>query len=92
MTPKVEINRWDFLAPAAAAAAAVAGNFLNAANCSEAIALAGAAIHYNNKIFNENRCAPAMLWDREAMAFTNAPDANRYLKREYRDGWKLTGA
>ncbi len=37
-----------------------AGNFLNAANCSESIALAGAAIRYNRKIFNENRCAPAL--------------------------------
>jgi Oxidoreductase family, C-terminal alpha/beta domain len=71
---------------------ASAGNFDNAANCSEAIALAGAAMRYNRKIFNENRCAPALLWDREAMKFTNAGEANQYLKRDYRDGWKLTGA
>jgi hypothetical protein len=24
------------------------------------------------------------------MEFTNAPDANQYLRREYRDGWTLT--
>ena len=71
---------------------ASAGNFLNAANCSEAIALAGAAMRYGRKIFNENRCAPGLLWDREAMKFTNANDANQYLKREYRDGWTLTAA
>jgi len=71
--------------------AASAGNFLNAANCSEAIALAGAAIRYSRKIFNEDVCAPALLWDREAMKFTNANEANAYLVREYRDGWKLTG-
>jgi Oxidoreductase family, C-terminal alpha/beta domain len=69
-----------------------AGNFLNAANCSEAIALGGAAIRYSRKIFNENRCAPALAWDREAMKFTNAPEANQYLMRDYRDGWKLTPA
>jgi len=69
-----------------------AGNFLNAANCSEAIALAGTAIRYSRKIFNENRCAQALQWDRENMKFTNAADANPYLKREYRDGWTLTGA
>ncbi len=68
------------------------GNFLNAANCSEAIALAGAAIRHSRKIFNESRCAPALLWDREKMQFTNAADANHYLTREYRDGWKLTSA
>jgi hypothetical protein len=69
-----------------------AGNFLNAANCSEAIALAGTAIRYSRKIFNENRCAPALAWDRETMKFTNATDANQYLNRNYRDGWKLTPA
>jgi hypothetical protein len=68
------------------------GNFLNAANCSEAIALAGAAIHYSRKIFNENRCAPALLWDQEGMKVTNIPEANEYLTRNYRDGWKLTSA
>ncbi len=31
-----------------------AGNFLKGANCSEVIALAGAAIRYSRKIFNEN--------------------------------------
>ena len=68
------------------------GNFLNAANCSEAIALAGAAIRYGRKIFNEDQCAPAFLWDQENMKFTNIPDANQYLTRNYRDGWKLTSA
>ena len=42
------------------------------------------------KIFNENHCAPALLWDPEAMEFTNAPEANQYLRRDYRDGWTLT--
>jgi hypothetical protein len=69
-----------------------AGNFLNAANCSEAIALAGAAIRYSRKIFNEDHCAPALVWDREAMSFSNASEANQYLRREYRDGWVLTSA
>jgi predicted dehydrogenase len=68
------------------------GNFLNAANCSEAIALAGAAMRYSRKIFNEETCAPALLWDQEGMKFTNIPEANQYLTREYRDGWKLTSA
>jgi hypothetical protein len=68
------------------------GNFLNAANCSEAIALAGAAMRYNRKIFNENKCAPPLLWDSENMKFTNGAEPNQYLTREYRDGWKLTSA
>jgi len=72
--------------------AASMGNFLNAANCSEAIALAGAAIRHSRRIFNENTCAPAFLWDKENMKFTNIPEANQYLTRNYRDGWKLTSA
>lgn len=71
---------------------ATAGNFVNAANCSEAIALAGAAIRYSRRVFNEGHCAPALLWDADAMAFTNAAEANQYLRRDYRDGWKLTSA
>jgi hypothetical protein len=66
------------------------GNFLNAANCSEAIALAGAAIRYSRNFFAPEKCAPALLWDKENMKF-NIAEANQYLTREYRDGWKLTG-
>jgi hypothetical protein len=68
------------------------GSFPNAANCSEAIALAGAAIRYSRNVFNENRCAPALLWDRDSMKFTNIAEANQYLRRDYRDGWELAGA
>jgi len=68
---------------------ATGGDFLNAANCSEAIALAGAAIRYSRKIFNEDHCAPALLWDAEAMEFTSAAEANPCLRRDYRDGWQL---
>jgi len=69
---------------------ASAGNFINAANCAEAIALAGAAIRYSRKNFHEGHCAPALLWNAPAMEFTNASDANQYLRRDYRDGWTLT--
>lgn len=30
-------------------------------------------------------------YDAEAMRFTNAPDADKYLTREYRKGWELKG-
>jgi len=30
-----------------------------------------------------------LLWDHEKFAFTNLPEANKYLRREYREGWKL---
>jgi hypothetical protein len=30
--------------------------------------------------------------DRESMKFSNIAEANQYLTRDYRDGWKLTSA
>jgi hypothetical protein len=69
---------------------ATEGTFLAAAACSETIALAGAAIRHSRNVFQADHCAPALLWDAAAMQFTNAPEANAYLRRDYRDGWTLT--
>jgi hypothetical protein len=33
-----------------------------------------------------------LLFDAAAAKVTNVPQANRYLTREYRQGWELTGA
>jgi hypothetical protein len=30
-----------------------------------------------------------LLWDPEKFQFTNVPEANQFLRREYRSGWKL---
>jgi hypothetical protein len=65
------------------------GNFLNAAACSEAIALAGVAIRYSRKYFNESRTTPPLEWDAQNMKITNIAEANQYLVREYRKGWEL---
>jgi hypothetical protein len=65
------------------------GNFLNAAACSESIALAGVATRYSRKYFNENRTTPPLEWDAQNMKITNLPEANQYLVREYRKGWEL---
>lgn len=35
------------------------------------------------------RAAKKLEWNAEAMAFPNAPDAERFLKRDYREGWSL---
>ncbi len=66
-----------------------AGNFLNAAPCSEAIAVAGAAIRYARKNFKADRSTPPFEWDAQNMRFANIPEANEYLTREYRKGWEL---
>ena len=35
------------------------------------------------------RAGKKVLFDGESMKITNAPDANKYLYREYRQGWEL---
>jgi len=35
------------------------------------------------------RCEKKLRWDSAKMEFTNAPEANKYLRREYRSGWEL---
>ena len=35
------------------------------------------------------RLGKKLAWDGPNQRFTNDEDANQYLQREYRDGWKL---
>ncbi len=55
------------------------GDFLNAGPLTEAVNLAAVAIRAGGRI----------EYDGETMRVTNRPDVNRYLVREYRDGWKI---
>jgi len=32
-----------------------------------------------------------LIWDAKALAFTNKPEANRYIRRDYREGWRMDG-
>jgi hypothetical protein len=36
------------------------------------------------------RSGKKLQWDTKEMPATNAPDAEQYIKRDYRKGWKLT--
>ncbi|HVN82085.1 MAG TPA: Gfo/Idh/MocA family oxidoreductase [Terriglobia bacterium] len=65
------------------------GNFLNAAACSETISLAGAVIRFSRRNFREGQTTPPLEWDAQDMKFTNLAEANQFLYREYRQGWKL---
>ena len=44
------------------------------------------ANHLGNVAF---RVGKKLEWDAEAMNVSNAPEAERYLRREPREGWKL---
>ncbi|MBK5290555.1 MAG: Gfo/Idh/MocA family oxidoreductase [Acidobacteriia bacterium] len=53
------------------------GSFLNAWPISEAVNLYAVALRAGRKL----------TYDAAAMTITNVPEANKYLKREYRKGW-----
>jgi hypothetical protein len=55
------------------------GSFLNAGPITDTINLGGVALRAGMKV----------VFDSQGMKFTNAPEANKYLYREYREGWKL---
>ena len=44
--------------------------------------------HLGNVAF---RAGKRLEWDASGMRFPNAPDADQYLGRDYRDGWSLEG-
>lgn len=44
------------------------------------------ANHLGNVAF---RTGKKLEWDAEKMKATNAPEADKFIRREYRDGWKL---
>ena len=55
------------------------GSFLNAAAITDAVNLGTVALRAGRKV----------QFDSAAMKITNAPDANRFLVRDYRSGWEL---
>ncbi len=65
------------------------GSFMNAMNVTETICLGGAALRYSRKNFNEDSTTGPLDWNAASMEFTNMPEANKYLMRDYRNGWEL---
>ncbi len=55
------------------------GSFLNAAAITDTVNLGTVALRVGTKV----------LFDSENMKITNAPEAEKYLYREYRQGWEL---
>lgn len=55
------------------------GSFLNAATITDTVNLGTVALRAGKKV----------LFDSEEMKITNDSQANRYLRREYRQGWEL---
>ncbi len=55
------------------------GSFPNAAAITDTVNLGAVALRAGKKV----------LFDSDSMKITNAPEANQYLRREYRKGWEL---
>ena len=55
------------------------GSFLNAGSITDAVNLGTVALRAGKKV----------VLDSEALRITNGADANKYLTREYRQGWEL---
>jgi predicted dehydrogenase len=55
------------------------GSFLSAASITDAVNLGTVALRAGQKVF----------FDSEKMEITNLSGANKYLRREYREGWEL---
>lgn len=55
------------------------GDFVNAQAVAESICLGNLAIRVGGRV----------EWDAKNMKVTNMPDANQYVRREYREGWEL---
>jgi len=58
---------------------AACSNFDYAGPLSEMVSLGNLAIRTRQKVY----------WDAENMRVTNVPEANQYVRREYRQGWTL---
>ena len=54
-------------------------NFDYAGSLTEAVLLGNVALRAGKKI----------LWDAKKLKITNAPEANQYLRTEYRKGWRV---
>ena len=61
-------------------------NFDHAGPLAEAVLLGNVALRASLK---EKLTRTRLLWDSEKFEFTNMPEANKYLRREYREGWSL---
>lgn len=61
-------------------------NFDHAGPLAEAVLLGNVALRAALK---RKLTRTRLHWDSEKFEFTNMPEANQYLKREYRDGWTL---
>jgi predicted dehydrogenase len=62
------------------------GNFDWAGPLAESVLLGNVALRVQ---LREELTVCKLLWDPEALKFTNLEDANKFIRRDYREGWSL---
>ena len=81
--PKLhEGNHYHLFVDACLGGAQTESHFAQTGPMTESIILGTVAIRVPDQ---------KLLWDNRRMEITNVADANRYLRRSYRSGWKLDG-
>ncbi|MBM3334465.1 gfo/Idh/MocA family oxidoreductase, partial [Candidatus Sumerlaeota bacterium] len=51
----------------------------------------GALVEHNLLALVAYRVGKKLQWDAENLRATNAPEADKYIRRTYREGWLLNG-
>ncbi len=64
-------------------------NFDVSGPLSEIVLMGNLAVRANAAFQDKGLRGQRLLWDGEKMEVTNIPEANQYVKREYRQGWSL---
>ena len=77
-----ERNHYHHFVDACLGGAKTESHFAQSGPMTEAILLGTVAIRVPDKLLE---------WDNVKMKFPDYPDANKYLRRNYRKGWKVAG-
>jgi predicted dehydrogenase len=75
-------NHWHEFVEAVRGNGMTSAGFDYSGPLTEAVLLGGVASRFPNT---------TLEWDAPALKFTNVPDANQYIRREYRKGWESPG-
>ena len=77
-----EINHWHHFVNAVRGEGATSAHFGYAGPLTESVLLGGVATHVPNQ---------SLEWDAAGLKFKNVSDANRLVRRPYRQGWEVAG-
>jgi hypothetical protein len=77
-----EAHHWSQWAEACRTGAVPSASFDYSGPLTEAVLLGSVAVRYPNT---------TLAWDSARLTFTNLPEADVHLRREYRKGWELSG-